>query len=83
MAINAELENSSGAALTPSEGTYPPDLMACFAGPIVMKTILDMVKTENEWLVKLAADLPGGIGNTGFCMLSLDTMNPNDGRGRC
>jgi hypothetical protein len=31
-----------------------------------MQTILDSAHTEQEWLVKLTAGMPGGIGNTGF-----------------
>jgi hypothetical protein len=31
-----------------------------------MQTLLDAAHTEKEWLVKLSAGLPGGIGNTGF-----------------
>ena len=34
--------------------------------PTVMQTILDSAYTEQEWLVKLMAGMPGGIGNTGF-----------------
>ena len=34
--------------------------------PAVMQTILDVSKTEREWLVRLSAGMPGGIGNTGF-----------------
>jgi C_GCAxxG_C_C family probable redox protein len=34
--------------------------------PTVMQTILDVSSTEKEWLVKLSAGMPGGIGNTGF-----------------
>jgi hypothetical protein len=34
--------------------------------PTVMKTILDITATEKEWLVRLSAGMPGGIGNTGF-----------------
>jgi len=34
--------------------------------PTVMKTILDIQSTEKEWLVRLSAGMPGGIGNTGF-----------------
>lgn len=33
--------------------------------PTVMRTVLEITHTEQEWLVKLAAGLPGGIGNTG------------------
>jgi C_GCAxxG_C_C family probable redox protein len=33
--------------------------------PTVMKTVLDAAHTEQEWLVKLTAGMPGGIGNTG------------------
>lgn len=33
--------------------------------PAVMKSILDHSSTEQEWLVKLSAGMPGGIGNTG------------------
>jgi hypothetical protein len=31
-----------------------------------MQTILDVSGTQKEWLVKLSAGMPGGIGNTGF-----------------
>jgi len=34
--------------------------------PTVMQTILDISSTEKQWLVKLSAGMPGGIGNTGF-----------------
>ncbi len=34
--------------------------------PAVMQTILDISSMEKEWLVKLSAGMPGGIGNTGF-----------------
>ena len=34
--------------------------------PTVMQTLLDISSTEKEWLVKLSAGMPGGIGNTGF-----------------
>jgi hypothetical protein len=34
--------------------------------PTAMQTILDISSTEKEWLVKLSAGMPGGIGNTGF-----------------
>lgn len=34
--------------------------------PAVMQTILDVSSTEMEWLVRLSAGMPGGIGNTGF-----------------
>jgi hypothetical protein len=34
--------------------------------PAVMQTILDLRNTKEEWLVKMSAGLPGGIGNTGF-----------------
>jgi hypothetical protein len=34
--------------------------------PTVMKTILDITSTEKEWLIRLSAGMPGGIGNTGF-----------------
>lgn len=33
--------------------------------PTVMQTMLDVSDTEAEWLVKMTAGLPGGIGNTG------------------
>jgi hypothetical protein len=33
--------------------------------PTVMQTLLDASDSEAEWLVKLTAGLPGGIGNTG------------------
>jgi hypothetical protein len=31
-----------------------------------MQTLLDLGNTKEEWLVRMAAGLPGGIGNTGF-----------------
>jgi len=34
--------------------------------PTAMQTILDISSTEKEWMVKLSAGMPGGIGNTGF-----------------
>lgn len=34
--------------------------------PTVMQTLLDVSGIEKEWLVKLSAGMPGGIGNTGF-----------------
>ena len=34
--------------------------------PTVMKTVLDVPNSEKEWLVRLSAGMPGGIGNTGF-----------------
>ncbi|HEX7494383.1 MAG TPA: C-GCAxxG-C-C family protein [Bacteroidales bacterium] len=34
--------------------------------PAVMQTILDMGNSNEEWLVRMTAGLPGGIGNTGF-----------------
>ncbi len=33
--------------------------------PTVMRTLLDVSGLEKEWLVKLSAGMPGGIGNTG------------------
>jgi hypothetical protein len=34
--------------------------------PAVMQTILDVSSKKKEWLVRLSAGMPGGIGNTGF-----------------
>jgi len=34
--------------------------------PTVMKTLLDVSGTHKEWLVRLSAGMPGGIGNSGF-----------------
>lgn len=34
--------------------------------PSVMQTVLDITGSKKDWLVKLTAGLPGGIGNTGF-----------------
>ncbi len=34
--------------------------------PTVMKTILDLSSTDKDWLVRLSAGMPGGIGNTGY-----------------
>ena len=33
--------------------------------PTAMRTILDVSSTDGEWLVRLSAGMPGGIGNTG------------------
>jgi C_GCAxxG_C_C family probable redox protein len=33
--------------------------------PTVMQTLLDVSSSEEEWLVRLSAGMPGGIGNTG------------------
>jgi hypothetical protein len=33
--------------------------------PTAMRTILDVSSPEQEWLVRLSAGMPGGIGNTG------------------
>ena len=34
--------------------------------PTVMRSILDISSMEKEWLVRLSAGMPGGIGNTGY-----------------
>lgn len=34
--------------------------------PAVMQTLQDLGNTREDWLVKLTAGLPGGIGNSGF-----------------
>lgn len=34
--------------------------------PAVMQTILEVSQTKKDWLVRLSAGMPGGIGNTGF-----------------
>jgi hypothetical protein len=34
--------------------------------PAVMQTILDLGNSKEEWLVRMTAGLPGGIGSTGF-----------------
>jgi hypothetical protein len=34
--------------------------------PTVMQTLLDLSGSHKEWLVKLSAGMPGGVGNTGF-----------------
>jgi hypothetical protein len=34
--------------------------------PAVMQTLLDLENRKEEWLVIMAAGLPGGIGNTGY-----------------
>jgi Putative redox-active protein (C_GCAxxG_C_C) len=33
--------------------------------PTVMQTLLDISSTDKEWMVRLSAGMPGGIGNTG------------------
>jgi hypothetical protein len=34
--------------------------------PSVMQTLLDLGNTKENWLVRMTAGLPGGIGNSGF-----------------
>jgi C_GCAxxG_C_C family probable redox protein len=34
--------------------------------PAVMQTLLDLENRKEEWLVRMTAGLPGGIGNTGY-----------------
>jgi C_GCAxxG_C_C family probable redox protein len=34
--------------------------------PAVMQSVLEITHSEQEWLVKLMAGMPGGIGSTGF-----------------
>jgi hypothetical protein len=34
--------------------------------PAVMQTLMDLDNVKEEWLVRMTAGLPGGIGNTGF-----------------
>jgi len=34
--------------------------------PAVMRTILDLENKKEEWLVRMTAGLPGGIGSTGY-----------------
>ena len=34
--------------------------------PAVMQTMLDLRNSKEEWLVRMTAGLPGGIGSTGF-----------------
>lgn len=34
--------------------------------PAVMHTLLDLGNTEEDWLIRMTAGLPGGIGNTGY-----------------
>jgi hypothetical protein len=34
--------------------------------PTVMQTLLDLKNSNEEWLVRMTAGLPGGIGSTGF-----------------
>ena len=34
--------------------------------PAVMQTLLDLGNNKEEWLVRMTAGLPGGIGSTGF-----------------
>lgn len=61
---NTQMDNRK-----PSWGYYPNALGNLFrmghCAPTVMQTILDISSTEKEWLVKLSAGMPGGIGNTG------------------
>ena len=54
---------------TPGWKYYPIALSNLFrkghCAPTVMQSILDISSTKKEWLVKLSAGMPGGIGNTG------------------
>lgn len=54
--------------------------------PTVMQTVLDASRTRAEWLVRLTAGLPGGIGNTGGecggLTAPLLVMGLRDGRDR-
>jgi len=54
--------------------------------PTVMQTLLDVSSLDKEWMVKLSAGMPGGIGNTGFeCgafTSSLALMGVRDGSGQ-
>lgn len=34
--------------------------------PAAMQTILEISSADKEWLIRLSAGMPGGIGNTGF-----------------
>jgi len=34
--------------------------------PAVMQTIMDLENSKEDWLVRMTAGLPGGIGNTGY-----------------
>ncbi len=58
--------------------------------PAVMQTLLDVQSAEKEWLIRLSAGMPGGIGNTGaecgavtspLALLGLHLgLHENDGR---
>lgn len=57
-------------AFTPADRTLRRLSLANFSrmghcAPSIMQTLLDASDIEAEWLVKLTAGLPGGIGNTG------------------
>jgi hypothetical protein len=34
--------------------------------PAVMQTIIDLGNSKEQWLVRMTAGLPGGIGSSGF-----------------
>ncbi len=64
---NQKITSNNQAA--PGWKYYPYALSNLFrkghCAPTVMQSILDISATEKEWLVKLSAGMPGGIGNTG------------------
>ena len=62
--INLQNKETSGREYYPYALTNLIKMGHC--APTVMKTILDVSATEKEWLIRLSAGMPGGIGNTGF-----------------
>lgn len=60
----ATMDSSAGAAWALRSRSTSNRLRMGHCAPTVMKTLLDASGTEAPWLVKLAAGLPGGIGNT-------------------
>jgi C_GCAxxG_C_C family probable redox protein len=64
------MNNTQMDTRNPRWAFYPNALGNLFrmghCAPTVMQTILDASEMDAEWLVKLSAGMPGGIGNTGF-----------------
>lgn len=59
------IDASAGAARALRRRSTGHLLRMGHCAPTVMQTLLDASGTDAPWLVKLAAGLPGGIGNTG------------------
>ncbi len=63
---NAELETGPAAARACRSRAMLNLSRMGHCAPAVAQTLLDLTRSDGPWLVRLAAGLPGGIGNTGF-----------------